>query len=101
MRLLVDESLSHQVAGALREGDHDAVHVGDRSMLGAPDEAVLWLARAEGRVLICADTDFGGLLALSGASRPSVLLLRGQTHRPAEQARLFGRGPSSVARGTH
>ena len=34
-------------------------------------------AADEQRVLVTTDTDFGAILALSGASTPSVLLLRG------------------------
>ncbi len=90
MRLLIDESLSTQIALALRADGHDAVHVGDRGLLGASDEAVLGRARREDRVLISADTDFGRLLAVRGAIGPSVVLLRGQSHRPVDQARLLG-----------
>jgi predicted nuclease of predicted toxin-antitoxin system len=35
------------------------------------------LALAEERVLVTTDTDFGTILALTGAAGPSVLLLRG------------------------
>lgn len=89
MRLLVDESLSHDVARALAGAGHDAVHVGDLELLGAPDEAVMSAAADDDRVLISADTDFGELLALNRHPGPSVVILRRSPHRPTEQAQLL------------
>lgn len=44
---------------------------------------ILERAAAEHRVLVSADTDFGELLARSGRSTPSILLLRRQDQRSA------------------
>lgn len=47
-------------------------------------------AKADERILVSADTDFGGLLARSGASTPSVILIRRLTgRRAAEQAAII------------
>lgn len=61
-------------------------HPGDVDLLGAMDEPVLTHAAEAQRVLLAADTDFGELLALTGATAPSVLLLRGRGRRPRERA---------------
>lgn len=59
----------------------------DIGMKRASDAAILDRARQDDRVLVTADTDFGGLLAHGGWSLPSVVLLRRlQGRRADEQA---------------
>ena len=90
MRLLIDANLSPRVAATLRGAGHEAVHVADIGMLGASDDAILAHAAAAGQVIICADTDFGELLAVAGAARPSMVLLRSADHlTPDQQAGLL------------
>lgn len=68
MRLLLDENLPAALAGLLAErAGWDVTHVGQIGMKSA------------------SDTDFGTLLASSGASGPSVVLLRIGSGRRAEQ----------------
>jgi predicted nuclease of predicted toxin-antitoxin system len=88
VRPLIDESLQHDLAGALSGQGHDAVHVADLGLQGAPDVEVLAKARTDDRVVVTADTDFGTLLALSGASGPSVVLLRRSGRRVPERVRI-------------
>lgn len=83
MKFLVDQNLSPLLADELRTAGHDVVHAQDIGLATAADEAILRRALEEDRVLISADTDFGFLLAASGADRPSVVLLRLRTPRSA------------------
>ena len=90
MKFLVDNNLSPLLAENLKAGGHDAVHVRDLGLQAATDEVVLEQARSEERVLVSADTDFGTLLARSGAASPSVLLIRRLSgRRAAEQSAII------------
>lgn len=84
MRFLVDENLSPLLAELLGEAGHDAAHVRDLGMARDDDPQILRYARSDDRILITADTDFGGLLAQSGEALPSVILLRRLQGRRAE-----------------
>jgi predicted nuclease of predicted toxin-antitoxin system len=98
VRLLIDANLSPRAASMLRSEGHDAIHVGDIGLLGASDEAILTHAAASGQVIISADTDFGELLAVSGASKPSVVLLRSADHlTPDQQAMMLAANLPAVA----
>ena len=68
---------------------HDAVHVGDLNLLGAPDTDVMAAARRDQRCVVSVDTDFGELLAVGNHADPSVVLLRRTPHRPQDQAALL------------
>ena len=76
MRFLVDENLSPKLAGLLQSDGHDVVHVRDIGLASSTDQTVIDTARARDRVLVSADSDFGTLLARSGATSPSFLLIR-------------------------
>jgi len=77
VKFLVDEALQNLVAYRLVAAGHDATHIRALGMQGAVDDDVLAHAANEQRVLVTTDTDFGAILALSGAPVLSVLLLRG------------------------
>lgn len=112
MRLLIDANLSPGVAERLRLAGHDAVHVDQIGLLGATDAVILAHAAAERQVIVSADTDFGDLLAVSRADRPSVVLLRSAdrltpdrqadllaANLPAVEPELMAGAVVSIARG--
>lgn len=81
MKFLVDENLSPRLADELGRAGHQAEHVRDLGLKSASDEAVLRRALLDERTVVSADTDFGFLLAVRGANRPSVILVRLRTPR--------------------
>ena len=76
MRFLVDNSLSPRLALSLGQAAHDAVHVRDRGLSQADDDTIFDAAARERRVILAQDTDFGTILAMRAAGRPSVILFR-------------------------
>ena len=75
MKLLLDECVDARIAGPLRALGHDVLLVHERDP-SASDREVLALARADTRVLITSDLDFGELLVRSGLRAPGVVVLR-------------------------
>jgi predicted nuclease of predicted toxin-antitoxin system len=88
VRLLLDMGVARRAAILLREGGMDAVHLGERGLSRLPDADVLRLADSEGRVVVTLDAHFAAFLALSGATRPSVIHLRMEGLAFAAQAEL-------------
>lgn len=76
MRFLADAGISPHTVEFLRQTGHDAVHVRELAMQRATDPDIVDRARAEDRVLLAFDLDFGEILALGVLDRPSVMLFR-------------------------
>lgn len=86
MRFLIDNALSPTVAKVLSEAGHDALHVRERGMHAATDEALFDLAIVENRIIVSVDTDFTQLLSLRRTRKPSLILFRREWHVPARQS---------------
>ena len=76
MRFLADAGISPKTVEFLRRSGHDASQVRDYGMQRSPDREVIDRARAESRVVITFDLDFGEVLALGVHERPSVVIFR-------------------------
>ena len=75
MQFLADESCDFAVVRALRSAGHDVAAIVELSP-GAEDDVVLVRARAEARVLLTEDKDFGQLALGAGRDTPGVILIR-------------------------
>jgi predicted nuclease of predicted toxin-antitoxin system len=82
-RLLLDQGLPAGAATRLRSLGWNAVHEREIGMREAGDFDLLARAEAEDRVMVTLDHDFPKILALTVASRPSVVFIRQQHLRSA------------------
>ena len=76
MRLLLDQGLPRSTILHLHNARIEATHAADIGLATATDSTILGVARQEGFVVVTLDADFHTLLALSGATEPSVIRVR-------------------------
>jgi predicted nuclease of predicted toxin-antitoxin system len=76
MKLLLDQGLPRSTARLLREKGIDAVHVSEIDYSTSEDAVILERGREEDSTVVTLDADFHALLALSGATSPSVIRIR-------------------------
>lgn len=77
MRLLLDANLSPLLIVGLSDAGFEALHIGGVGLLTASDAAIVEHARANDLVVVTVDSDFAAMLAIAGATKPSVVQLRG------------------------
>ena len=85
MRFLVDNALPPKLARLLTAAGHDAIHVRHIGMPDAEDSLILARALSDERIIVSCDSDFGTLLALHEAFRPSFILFRASNAMAAEE----------------
>jgi predicted nuclease of predicted toxin-antitoxin system len=76
VKILLDQNLPATVAGLLRQAGFDAIHARETGLSTAADEVILDWCRREDRIIFTHDADFHALLAVQGATRPSVVRIR-------------------------
>lgn len=76
MRFLADAGISPRTAVFLRAAGHDVVHVRDLRLQRAADREILTFAESDDRIVLTFNLNFGNLLALGVADKPSVILFR-------------------------
>jgi predicted nuclease of predicted toxin-antitoxin system len=76
LRLILDQGVPRDAARLLRELGYDCRHVGELQMSRATDAEILAWAREQGATVVTLDADFHAMLAVSGASSPSVVRIR-------------------------
>lgn len=88
LRLLLDMNLPPSLRGALEKSGYATAHVRDLGLHAASDEALVVLARQRGEVIVTNDLDFTRILAVEGATSPSLLLFRVGNVHPSQFANL-------------
>lgn len=88
MKLLLDQGLPRSAAEILRGTDCDTIHTGEIGLARAEDSAIIECAHSDSRLIVTLDADFHALIALSGATLPSVIRIRIERLRGAAVAQL-------------
>ena len=76
MKFLADINVSHRVVAGLCAAGYDAVHVSTLLDCRTADKQILEEARRCNATVISRDQDFAGILATTGALKPSLINLR-------------------------
>jgi predicted nuclease of predicted toxin-antitoxin system len=76
--------LAHSTVVLLRTRGYDAVHLRDQGLQRLEDTEIVTKARAESRIILTHDLDFGRIVALSETRVPSVITFRLTDMRPTQ-----------------
>jgi predicted nuclease of predicted toxin-antitoxin system len=76
VKLLLDNGLPRSAGSIMRGDGEETVHVGEIGLAAADDDVILAHALDHNFVVVTLDADFHTLLALRGASCPSVIRSR-------------------------
>jgi predicted nuclease of predicted toxin-antitoxin system len=97
LRIAANENVPGPAVFALRAAGHDVTWIMEQSR-GLDDPDILERARAEGRIIVTFDKDFGELVFRKGsAASAGVILFRIDTQSPEEAAERMVRELASHA----
>jgi predicted nuclease of predicted toxin-antitoxin system len=83
VRILVDVNLSPSWVNCLGQSGIEATHWSSIGAADAPDTEIMEWAATHDCVVFTHDLDFGALLHLTAARKPSVVQIRAEDVRPA------------------
>jgi predicted nuclease of predicted toxin-antitoxin system len=78
MHLVPDQGVPRDAAPQLRALGYPCTHVGEIGMSKAADDEILAWSLGQNATLVTLDADFHAILAVTGASAPSVIRMRMQ-----------------------
>jgi predicted nuclease of predicted toxin-antitoxin system len=84
--LVLDQGVPRDAAEILRHLGFECIHVGEVGMSASADEEIPGLAFGNNSVVVTLDAEFHTILAVSGATGPSVIRVRIQGLRAMEIA---------------
>ncbi len=99
MRLLLDMNMSPKVAVQLRAEGHDALHLRELGLGHLQDRHVFAHAKADQRIVVTFDLDFGEIVSLGGGT--GVVLLRLRSVRTAHVQRRVSVALTEAAAALH
>ena len=97
MRFLLNMNLPRALSILLAAHGHICRHAGDIGPARASDVAILDAAKRNQEAIVTHDLDYGHLLAFSGESSPSVVILRVRNTHPDHLLTSITRAWSEIA----
>lgn len=98
MKFKIDQNLPAECASTLLAAGHDAITVYQQQLGGAPDEQVVAVCHAEGRILITSDLDLSDITHYPPADSPGYVVYRSRRQGKAAMIDLTGQLIELLAR---
>jgi len=89
MRFKIDENLHPEAATLLARAGHDVATVIEQGLRGRPDPDIAQVCRAENRVLIMLDKDFGDIRSYPPHEYPGIIVCRLMSQSRANVIAVF------------
>jgi predicted nuclease of predicted toxin-antitoxin system len=83
MKILVDMNLSPTWIPLLKKAGHDAIHWIDIGKPNAKDSIIMEWAATREFIIFTHDLDFGTMISLTNAEKPSIFQIRTQDVNPS------------------